>query len=92
MTLKLCTERIVDRYVMVNEFYTSTKTDSKAVEVSVMDSNPHAARIAVEHNYCSSEVVSSGGAPTPAGTSVLNKHIWDMGMGYLWLNGWGIYQ
>ena len=55
VTLKLCAERIVDRYVMVNELYTSTKTDSKAVEVSVMDDNPHAARIAVEHNYCSSE-------------------------------------
>ena len=36
------------------------------------------------------EVVSSGGAPTPAGTSVFTKHNWDMGMGYLWLNGWGI--
>ena len=39
-----------------------------------------------------SEVVSSGGAPTPAGTSVFTKHNWDMGMGYLWLNGWGIYH
>ena len=29
------------------------------------------------------EVVSSGGAPTPAGTSVFTKHNWDMGMGYL---------
>ena len=36
-------------------------------------------------------VVSSGGAPTPAGTSVFTKHNWDMGMGHLWLNGWGIY-
>ena len=36
------------------------------------------------------EVVSSGGAPTPAGTSVFTKHNWDMEMGYLWLNGWGI--
>ena len=34
----------------------------------------------------------SGGAPTPAGTSVFTKHNWDMGMGYLWLNGWGIYH
>jgi len=34
--------------------------------------------------------VSSGGAPTPAGTSVFSKHNWDKGMGYLWLNGWGI--
>ena len=40
---------------------------------------------------CSTEVVSSGRAPTPAGTSVFTKHNWDMGMGYLWLNGWGIY-
>ena len=38
------------------------------------------------------EVVLSGGAPTPAGTSVFTKHNWDMGMGYLWLNGWGIYH
>ena len=38
------------------------------------------------------EVVSSGGAPTPAGTSVFTKHNWDMGMGYLWLYGWGIYH
>ena len=29
--------------------------------------------------------LSSGGAPTPAGTSVFTKHNWDMGMGYLWL-------
>ena len=36
--------------------------------------------------------MSSGGAPTPAGTSVFTKHNWDMGMGYLWLNGWGIYH
>ena len=36
-------------------------------------------------------VVSSGGAPTPAGTSVFTKHNWDMGMGYLSLNGWSIY-
>ena len=36
--------------------------------------------------------MSSGGAPTPAGTSVFNKHNWDMGMGCLWLNGWGIYH
>ena len=28
-------------------------------------------------------VVSSGGAPTPAGTSVFTKRNWDMGMGYL---------
>jgi len=40
----------------------------------------------------SKEVVSSGGAPTPAGTSVFTKHNWDMGMGYLCLNGWGIYH
>ena len=39
-----------------------------------------------------SAVVSSGGAPPPAGTSVFTKHNWDMGMGYLWLNGWGIYH
>ena len=38
------------------------------------------------------EVMSSGGAPTPAGTSVFSKHNWDMEMEYLWLNGWGIYH
>ena len=37
-------------------------------------------------------VVSSGGAPTPAGTSVFTKHNWDMGMGHLSLNGQGIYH
>ena len=37
-----------------------------------------------------SVVVSSRGAPTPAGTPVFTKHNWDMGMGYLWLNEWGI--
>ena len=36
--------------------------------------------------------MSSGGAPTPAGTSVFTKYNWDMGMGYLWLNGRGIYH
>ena len=40
---------------------------------------------------CGQEVVLSGGAPTPAGTSVFTKHNWDMGMGCLWLNQWGIY-
>ena len=38
------------------------------------------------------EFVSSGGVPIPAGTSVFTKHNWDMGMAYLWLNGWGIYH
>ena len=32
-------------------------------------------------------VVLSGGAPTPAGTSVFTKHNWDMGMGYCGLMG-----
>ena len=44
------------------------------------------------HIAIATEVVSSEGAPTPAGTSVFTKHNWDMGMGYLWLNGWGIYH
>ena len=47
--------------------------------------------------------MSSGGAPTPAGTSMFTiqkisahmkcevKHNGDMGMGHLWLNEWGIY-
>ena len=34
--------------------------------------------------------MSSGASPTPAGISVFTKHNWDTGMGYLWLNGWGI--
>ena len=46
----------------------------------------------IEWQFWVHEVVSSGGAPTPAGTSVFTKHNWDMGMGYLWLNGWGIYH
>ena len=42
-----------------------------------------------EHKNRSREggVVSSGGAPTSAGTSVFTKINWDMGMGYLWLGG-----
>ena len=32
-------------------------------------------------------LVSSGGAPTPAGTSVFTKHNWDMGMGICRLMG-----
>ena len=47
--------------------------------------------------------VSSGGAPTLAGTLMFTmwkitthmkcevRHNWDMGMGHLWLNGWSIY-
>ena len=42
--------------------------------------------------YLHDQKLSSGGTPTPAGTSVFTKHNWDMGMGYLWLNGWGIYH
>ena len=38
-----------------------------------------------------SGVVLSGGVPTLAGTSVFTK-LGYMGMGYLWLNGWGIYH
>ena len=58
---------------------------------------PHVARGYIALNYSiknirNKVVVSSGGAPTPAGTSVFTKHNWDMGMGYLWLNGWGIYH
>ena len=49
-------------------------------------------RLVQEHTDYHWRVVSSGGAPTPAGTSVFTKNNWDMGMGYLWLNGWGIYQ
>ena len=37
-------------------------------------------------------VVSSGGAPTPAGTSVFTKHNWDMGMGICGLMGVAIYH
>jgi len=45
------------------------------------------------------EVMSSGGAPTPASTLFCThmkreiKNNGDMGMGHLclWLNGWGIY-
>ena len=32
-------------------------------------------------------VVSSGGAPTPTGTSVFTKHNWNMGMGICGLMG-----
>ena len=49
--------------------------------------------------------MSSGGAPTPAGTSVFSKHNWDMEMGgafmaywvvmdgaFISLNEWGVYD
>ena len=39
--------------------------------------------------YSLGSCVSSGGEPTPAGTSVFTKHNWDIGMEYLWLNAWG---
>jgi hypothetical protein len=47
-------ERIVDRYVMVNEFLLDQDNDgaSNTVEVKSTDSNPHVARISREHNYC----------------------------------------
>ena len=35
---------------------------------------------------------SGGGAPTPDGTSVFTKHNRDMGMKYLGVNGWSIYD
>ena len=41
-------------------------------------------------NYEHIEVVSSGGAPTPAGTSVFTKHNWDMGMGYFFFFFFGL--
>ena len=47
-------------------------------------------RTTCENGVLRNGVMSSGGAPTPAGTSVFTKHSWKMGMGYLWLNGWGI--
>ena len=34
----------------------------------------------------------SGGSQIPAGTSVFTKYNWDMGMGYLGLDGLGIYD
>ena len=65
------------------------------VEAVTLSQNTRALRKLLDSTFtaCSRAlVVSSGGAPTPAGTSVFTKHNWDMGMGYLWLNGWGIYH
>ena len=60
------------------------KFDEKSQIVKPAGNHPY-------HFLERSDVVLSGGAPTAAGTSVFIKHNWDMGMGYLWLNGWGIY-
>ena len=54
--------------------------------------NVHTLYLASQSEYIDACCVSSGGTPTPAGTSVFTKHNWDRGMGYLWLNGWGIYH
>ena len=57
-TLKRVSQKIVDKYVMVNELFVDTSGDSKTrqvkktVQVEKEDSNPHVARIAKEHNYC----------------------------------------
>ena len=50
--LKYAVERIIDRYVMVNELLLENEGASKTVEVKNTDSNPHASRISQEHNYC----------------------------------------
>ena len=55
-------------------------------------STEHVFTYSLQCTYTKKDEVSSGGAPTPAGISVITKHNWDMGMGYLWLNGWGIYH
>ena len=37
-------------------------------------------KLAEEYSLLRAWELSSGGAPTPAGTSVFSKHNWDMGM------------
>lgn len=51
-TLKHAVERIVDRYVMVNEYLLDQENEGGTVEVKNTDSNPHVSTIAREHNYC----------------------------------------
>ena len=53
-TLKHAVERIVDRYVMVNEYLLDQDNEgaSNAEEVKSTDSNPHVSRISHDHNYC----------------------------------------
>lgn len=58
-TLKRAAQNIVDKYVMVNELLVDTTNGNKdsrttrdAAQVKKTAVNPHAARIAVEHNYC----------------------------------------
>lgn len=52
-TLKHAVERIIDRYVMVNELLDQdSEGASKTVEVKDTDSNPHVSRISHDHNYC----------------------------------------
>ena len=69
-------------------------------DVGAVSIHPGVQGFSVSPTYCTPQllarhkidIVLSGGTPTPAGTSVFSKHNWDMEIGYLWLNGWGIYH
>ena len=86
-----------------------------AVNESVCEESTHWARVVckcssfyfhLDYSWSNSVLfcVSSGGAPTLAGTSMFTvwnlcthmkcevRHNWDMGMEHLWINGWGIYS
>ena len=52
-TLKHAVERIVDRYVMVNEYLLDQDNEGALnAEVKSTNSNPHVSRISHDHNYC----------------------------------------
>ena len=70
----------------------SAMEDAISVDNSCVQAYDTLASLELQRWVWQSCVVSSGGAPTPAGTSVFTKHNWGMGIGYLWLNGWGIYH
>ena len=57
-TLKHAVERIVDRYVMVNEYLLDQDNEgaSTAEEVKSTDNNPHVSRISHDHNCCIPEM------------------------------------
>lgn len=58
--------RIIDRYVIVDEFY-SIRRQSKSQKSSSLKENPHTSRISIEHAYFSAPMqpTSTASEPTP---------------------------
>ena len=60
----------------------------KAGKYAIIPASEKLTRSEIEKVLVGADVVSSGGAPTPAGTSVFTKHNWNMGMSICGLMGW----